>query len=129
MSLLYTYRRNHLSNRYFIFWQLKHPVFEFTPLSLTQLVRLQLVPYHSLCSTCVTYRTLCCAIGHQVILTQPLPSESENFPRGGKYPKHVPLPTYLSCLQPKSISLLVLFISWLYYEILHQPLTGLEPTV
>ena len=39
----------------------------------TQLVRLHLVTYTSLCSTCVTYRTLCHAIGHQVLTIQHLP--------------------------------------------------------
>ena len=67
-------------------------------------MRLHLVHYNSLCSTCVTYGTPCCTIGHQVLPTQPLPREAEDFHRGGKYPKHMPLPTNLASLQPKVIS-------------------------
>ena len=36
---------------------------------LTQSVRLPMVTYPSLCSTCVTYRILCHAICHQVLPT------------------------------------------------------------
>ena len=50
---------------------------------------------------CVTYRTLCHAIGHQVLPTQPLPKEVEDFPRGDKHFKHVPPPTYLIYFSPK----------------------------
>ena len=64
-------------------------------------VRLTMVTYPSLCSTCVTYRTPCHAIGHQLLPTQPLPKEAEDFPRGGRYFKHVPPPTYLIYLSPK----------------------------
>ena len=46
-------------------------------------------------SICVTFRTLCHAIGHQVLPTQPLPREVEDFPRGDKYFKHVLPPTQL----------------------------------
>ena len=60
-----------------------------------------LVTYPSLCSTCVTYRTLCHALGHQVLPTQSLPREAEDFPRGDKYFKHVPPPTYLIYFTPK----------------------------
>ena len=67
----------------------------------TRSVRLPLVIYPSLCSTCVTYRTLCHAIGHQVFPTQPLPREVEDFLRGDKYFKHVPPPTYLIYFSPK----------------------------
>ena len=67
----------------------------------TQSVRLSLVTYPSLCSTCLTYRALCHAIGHQVFPTQPLPREVEDFPRGDKYFKHVPPPTYLIYFSPK----------------------------
>ena len=66
----------------------------------TQSVRLPMVTYPSLRSPCVTYKTLCHAIGHQVLPTQPLPREAEDFPRGGNHFKHVPLPTYLAWLQP-----------------------------
>ena len=67
----------------------------------TQSVRLPLVTYPSLCSTCVSYRTLCHAIGPQVLPTQPLPREVEDFPRGDKHFKHVPPPTYLIYFSPK----------------------------
>ena len=86
-----------LGNSYFTYWLPKHPVFWFT---LTQSVRLPMVTYPSLCSPCVTYGTLCHAIGHQVLPTQPLPREAEDFPRGDNHSKHVPLPTYLAWLQP-----------------------------
>ena len=56
----------------------------FTPLLSTQSVRLTLVTYLWLCSTCVTYGTPCHTIGHQM-----------DFPRGGNHSKHVPLLTYL----------------------------------
>ena len=62
-------------------------------LSLTQLVRPPLVPYDLLSSTCMTYRTSYHSIGHQVLSTQPLPREAQDFPRGRKYPKDVPLLT------------------------------------
>ena len=67
----------------------------------TQSVRLPLVTCPSLCNTCVAYRTLCHAIGHQVLPTQLLPREVEDFPRGDKYFKHVPPPTYLIYFSPK----------------------------
>ena len=67
----------------------------------TQSVRLPLVTYPSLCSTCVTYRMLCHATGHQVLPNQPLPKEVEDFPRGDKYFKHMPPPTYLIYFSPK----------------------------
>ena len=67
----------------------------------TQSVRLPFVTYPSLCSTCMTYRMLCHAIGHQVLPTQPLPREVEDFPRVDRYFKHVPPPTYLIYLSPK----------------------------
>ena len=62
---------------------------------ITQPVRLHLTTYHSLCSTSVTYRTPCHASVHQVLPTQPFPREAEDFPSGGKIPKHVFLLTYL----------------------------------
>ena len=67
----------------------------------TQSVRLPFATYPSLCNTCMTYRMLCHAIGHQVLPTQPLPREVEDFPRGDRYFKHVPPPTYLIYLSPK----------------------------
>ena len=59
---------------------------------LTQLVGLPWVTYDLLCSTCVTYGTLCHAIVHQVLPIQPLRREVEaDFPSGGKYFNHVSL--------------------------------------
>ena len=66
----------------------------------TQSVRLHLVTYPSLCSTCVTYRMQCHAIGHQALPIQPLHREAEDFPRGDSHSKHMPLLTYLAWLQP-----------------------------
>ena len=43
-------------------------------------------------------------IGHQALPTQPLPRKAKDFPRSGKYPKHVPLLTYLPSLPPKGIT-------------------------
>ena len=48
---------------------------------------------------CITYRTSYGAIDPQILLTQPLPTEDKDFPRGGKYPKHVCLLTYLAYLR------------------------------
>ena len=48
---------------------------------LTQSIRLPLVTYPSLCSTFVTYGTLCYGSGHQMLSTQPLPREAEDFPK------------------------------------------------
>ena len=76
----------------------------------TQSVRLPLVSYPSLCSTCVTYRRLCIAIGQQVLPTQPIPREAEDFPRGDKHFKHVSPLTYLIYFSPKEYMWLVLFI-------------------
>ena len=42
---------------------------------------------------------------HQVLFTQLLPRKAEDFPRGGKYPKHVILSTNLAYLQSKNILL------------------------
>ena len=65
----------------------------------TQSVRLPLFIYPSLCSTSVTYRVPCHVSGHQMLPTLPLPRGVDNFPRGGKYSKHVLLLTYLAWLQ------------------------------
>ena len=43
------------------------------------------------------------AIGHQVLPSQPLPKEAEDFPRGGKY-FHVPLLTELIQFPSKGIT-------------------------
>ena len=86
----------------FAYWLPRHRDFDL-PIP-TQSVRLPLVTYPSLCSTCVTYRTPCHVIGHQVLPTQPLlPREAEDFPRGDKYFKHVPLLTYLIYFSPKGV--------------------------
>ena len=53
----------------------------FTPLFLTQSVRLPLVTYPSPSSICVTYRTPCHASGHQVLPIQPLLREAGSFLR------------------------------------------------
>ena len=53
----------------------------FTPLFLTQSVRLPLVTYPSPSSICVTYRTPCHTSGHQVLPTQPLLREAGSFLR------------------------------------------------
>ena len=45
----------------------------------TQLVRLPLVTYPSLCSTCVTYQTLCHAIGHQLLPTHPFTASATDL--------------------------------------------------
>lgn len=60
---------------------------------LTQLVQPPLVPYHLLSSTCMTYRTSYHSIGHQVRSTQLLRREAQDFPRGRKYSRDVPLLT------------------------------------
>ena len=49
------------------------------PLSQTQKVKTPLVPYHSLCSTRVSYGTSCYFICHQVLPTQSLPRKREDF--------------------------------------------------
>ena len=82
-----------LSNPYFLVTGSSGIQFFDSPPFPTQSVRLPLVTYPSLCSTCMTYRTPC--HGHQVLPTQPLPREVEDFPRGDKHFKHVPPPTYL----------------------------------
>ena len=69
-------------------------------LSQTQSIRTPLVPYHLLYCTCVTYRMQRHVIGHDVLPTKPLPRDAEGFPRDRKYPKVLPLSTYLDYLQP-----------------------------
>ena len=101
-------------------WMLVQPLLLFTGCTsiqffssyfLTQRVRPSLITYPSLCSAYVTYRTSCHAIGHEELLTQPLPREAEDFPRSDKYFKHVPLLTYLTCFSLKSTYIGGLFIS------------------
>ena len=91
-----------LGSFYFTYWLPKHPVIWFI-LILTQSVRLPMVTYTLLCSTCMTYETLCYAIGNQVLPTQLLSREAEDFPRGDRHFKHVPPPTYLICWSPKDL--------------------------
>ena len=90
-----------LSNSYFLLTGCLGIQFFDSPPFPTQSVRLPLVTYPSLCSTCVTYRAQCHAIGHQVLPTRLLPREVEDFRRGDKYFKHVPPPTYLIYFSPK----------------------------
>ena len=78
--------------------------------TLTQSVRLPMITYTSLCSPCVTYRILCRAIGHQMLPTQPLPREAEDFLRGGNHSKHMSLFTYLAWLQPICYNSKLIFI-------------------
>ena len=90
-----------LSNPYFLLTGcLGIQFFNLPPFS-TESVRLPLVTYPSLRSTCVTCRTPCHGIGHQVLSTQPIPREVEDFHRSDKYFKHVPPATYLICFSPK----------------------------
>ena len=61
-------------------------------------------PPEALCpllhNTCVTYWAPCCAIGHLILISQPLPWKVEDFPEVTKYPKHVLLPNRkLTCNQ------------------------------
>ena len=90
-----------LSNPYFLLTGCLGIQFFDAPPFPTQSVRLPLVTYPSLCSTCVTYRTPCHAIGHQVLPTQPVPREAEYFLRGDKHFKNVALLTYLMYFSPK----------------------------
>ena len=55
-----------------------------------------MVTYTSLCSTCVTSGTPDEAIDHQVLPTQPLLREAEDFPGGINHSKHMSLLTYLA---------------------------------
>ena len=60
-----------LSNPYFLLTGSSGIQFFDSPPFPTQCARPPLVTYPSLCSTCVTYRTLCHAIGHQVLPPNP----------------------------------------------------------
>ena len=55
--------------------------------------------------------TSCHAIAYQVPPTQTLSREAEDFHRGGKYPKDVPLPTFLAYL--RLVQLMIL--DWYLY--------------
>ena len=96
LSIALCLRRNWIPKQslFFSYWLLRCPVSKFTPFP-TESVRLPLVSYPSLCSTCMTYRTPCHSIGHQLLPTQPLTKAAEDFPRGGKHSKYVPLLTVL----------------------------------
>ena len=107
---LLPFGRNWLPVLFFFFFEcLGIQFFNSLPF-LTQSVRLPLVTYPSLCSTYATYGTLCHAIGHQVLPTQPLPREAKDFPRGDNHSKHNPLLTYLAWLQPIYFNLKFVFI-------------------
>ena len=73
-----------LSNPYFLLTGCLGIQFSDSPYFSTQSVRLPLFTYPSLCSTCVTHRTPCHAMCWQVLPTQPLPREAEDFPRTDK---------------------------------------------
>ena len=83
-----------LSNLYYLLTARTSSFLIYT-ISLQKSVRSPLVTYPSLYSICVTYRTSCYFIGHQVLPTQPWPREIGDFPRGGKYSNDVFLPTFL----------------------------------
>ena len=121
---------------------------QFLYLPLTQSVRLHLATYHSLCSTRVTNRMLCHAIGHQVLLTQPLPREAEDFCMGEQHFKCVPLLTCLIwvlhcrfCLRaraglPRNIKLHetlslqnIIFTKFYIQRTLYPLFTGFEPSL
>ena len=59
-----------------------------------------MITYPSLCSTCVTYRMSCYAIGRQELPTKPLTREAEDFPGGSNHSGHMPLHICLAWLQP-----------------------------
>ena len=90
-----------LGNPYFLHFLITGCLsIQFFDSPITQSIRPPMFTYPSLCSTCVTYGTSCHAIGHQVLLTQSLPSKAEDFPWAGNPSKHMPLLTYLAWLQP-----------------------------
>ena len=83
------------------------PSSTFTCCSSIQFFNLHLFPNtlseatNGILTLTVTYGVPCHSIGHEALPTQPLPREAEDFPRGDKYPKDVPIPTYLNYhLQP-----------------------------
>ena len=47
---------------------------------------------------------LCHSIGQLILPTQPVPREEDDYPRSGKYPKHVPLPVYFAYVQSTGTS-------------------------
>ena len=75
-------------------------VFDSTTLFPTQSVRLPLVTYPLLCSTCVTYGTPYRPIRHQFLPTIPLPRKLKDFSRSGKHSKYVFLIIDLAWLIP-----------------------------
>ena len=96
LSKLSLAKTGYLGSPYFLFTGCLSIRFFESSLIPTRSVRLPLVTYPSLWNTCVAYRTPCHSTGHQVLPTQPLPREAEDFPRGGKHSKHVLLLTYLA---------------------------------
>ena len=75
----------------------------------TQWSRPPLITYSSLCSTCMSYRTTCHPTGHQVLPTQPVPREAEDFRRGGMHSKHMSLLTCLAWQQLVTNNLRLIF--------------------
>ena len=66
----------------------------------TQLVSPPLVTYPSLCSTCVTYRTPCHGIGHQLLPNLPYYSKCYGFERAFfTFRCFLPCTTLLCCFQ------------------------------
>ena len=61
-------KKNWMLRQPLLYWLPTHPFLKFI-LPLTQLVGPPMETYHSLCSSCVTYGTLCSATGHQVLPT------------------------------------------------------------
>ena len=98
-----------LGNPYFVFAGcLSIQFFDSPPFSQhNQLGHLWLPTPH--CAATVTYQMPCHCIGHQARPTQPLPREVEDFPRGERYFKHVPLLTCIMYLSPKEVYWQILF--------------------
>ena len=88
-----SFKRNQILNNLYPLLAAVASIFLVHPISLTQSVRPHLVYYHSLCSICVTYW-----------MPWTLQREEEDFSSTGKYPRDMPLPTYLDYLQPKVTS-------------------------
>lgn len=76
-------RRNQMPEQHLVFTDCSGIDFFYSLLTLIQSVRPPLVLYHSLCSTCVSYGKPCSYTGFHVIPTHSLPTEADDFPRGG----------------------------------------------
>lgn len=83
---------------------------QFTPLFQTKSVRPPLVLYHSLCSTCRTYRTPWCSTGQQVHPTHPT----------------ITLHTLFTSHQNVLLGRFYLSVR-ICYGLLYKPVTGFEP--